>query len=77
MRCLEDQKMAHEIARLVDAKGGRTFYVGGFVRDALLGRENKDVDIVKSMVLPSGCWKKFWILWDSGWLLEKALVFLA
>lgn len=34
-----------EIAELVDEAGGRTFYVGGFVRDRLLGRDNKDVDI--------------------------------
>lgn len=40
-----DRSMAVEIARHVAAKGGHTYYVGGFVRDALLGRENKDVDI--------------------------------
>jgi tRNA nucleotidyltransferase (CCA-adding enzyme) len=38
-------QMAAEIAKLVDAAGGRTFFVGGFVRDRVLGRENKDIDI--------------------------------
>lgn len=45
MSHLEDQKMAREVARLVARQGGRTFYVGGYVRDGLLHRENKDVDI--------------------------------
>lgn len=40
-----DMQMASEIAKLVDAAGGRTFFVGGFVRDRVLGRENKDIDI--------------------------------
>ena len=43
--CERDRQMALEVARRVAEKGGRSFYVGGFVRDALLGRENKDVDI--------------------------------
>ncbi len=34
-----------EIAKLVKQKGGRVFYVGGYVRDKLLNRENKDIDI--------------------------------
>ena len=34
-----------QIAQLVKEKGGRTFYVGGYVRDKLLNIENKDVDI--------------------------------
>ncbi len=33
------------IAKLVKENGGRTFYVGGFVRDRIMGIENKDVDI--------------------------------
>ena len=37
--------MARRIALAVDRAGGRTFYVGGYVRDILMGRENKDVDI--------------------------------
>ena len=42
---MHDQDMALEIARRVARLGGRAYYVGGFVRDALLGRENKDVDM--------------------------------
>jgi len=44
--------MAWEVARLVAEKGGRTFYVGGFVRDALIHKENKDVDIEVHGITP-------------------------
>lgn len=37
--------IAEKIAEYVKADGGRTYYVGGFVRDRLLGLDNKDVDI--------------------------------
>ena len=45
MEHLKDQEMARKVARLVSEEGGRTFYVGGYVRDALIGKENKDIDI--------------------------------
>lgn len=34
-----------KIANKVKENGGGTYYVGGFVRDLLLGKENKDIDI--------------------------------
>ncbi len=37
--------MARRVAEAVDAAGGRTFYVGGFVRDRLLHQPNTDIDI--------------------------------
>lgn len=37
--------MARRVAEAVALEGGCTYYVGGFVRDRLLGRENKDIDI--------------------------------
>lgn len=37
--------MAREIAKSVDAHGGSCYFVGGYVRDKLLGKENKDIDI--------------------------------
>ena len=40
-----NMQMAHKIAQAVAAQGGRAYYVGGLVRDRLMGRENKDVDI--------------------------------
>jgi tRNA nucleotidyltransferase (CCA-adding enzyme) len=36
---------ARAIAETVAAEGGRALFVGGWVRDRLLGRESKDVDI--------------------------------
>lgn len=44
--------MAEKIARRVAQKGGRTFYVGGYVRDKLLGIDNKDIDIEIHGILP-------------------------
>ena len=40
-----DQNMAKRLAERVRAKGGTAYYVGGYVRDRLLGIENKDIDI--------------------------------
>ena len=38
-------EMARRVAEAVAREGGHTYYVGGFVRDRLLGRDNKDIDI--------------------------------
>ena len=40
-----DIVMARRVAEAVEGAGGRVYYVGGFVRDRLLGLDNKDVDI--------------------------------
>ena len=40
-----DLELAKSIAQKVCAEGGRTFFVGGFVRDRLMGRPSKDVDL--------------------------------
>ena len=40
-----NKNMARRVAKEVDKAGGRTFYVGGYVRDEILGLENKDIDI--------------------------------
>ncbi len=40
-----DYKTALEIARQVAEHSGAAFFVGGYVRDKLLGIENKDIDI--------------------------------
>lgn len=44
---MEDKNilMAKKIAAAAAQAGGRAYYVGGFVRDALLGKSSKDVDI--------------------------------
>ena len=48
----KDRNMAQEIARLVRQHGGRAYYVGGYVRDALLGQENKDIDMEVHGITP-------------------------
>ena len=42
---MTDLELAREIALRVRAEGGTAYFVGGYVRDLLLGRENKDIDI--------------------------------
>ena len=41
----KDINKIREIAQVVHAHGGKTYYIGGFVRDELLGLPNKDVDV--------------------------------
>ena len=50
---VRDMEAARAIARQAAALGGRAYYVGGFVRDRLLGRENTDVDIEVHGLTPS------------------------
>ena len=38
-------ELIHTLAAAVAEAGGRAYYLGGYVRDRLLGRENKDMDI--------------------------------
>ena len=41
----ESNKKLNNILSKLRKSGAKTFYVGGYVRDELLGKENKDIDI--------------------------------
>lgn len=49
--------MAHRVAEAVREAGGATYYVGGFVRDRLMGLDCKDVDIEVHGILPDALTK--------------------
>ena len=40
-----DREFVIELAKQVADLGGRAYYVGGYVRDKILGKPNKDIDI--------------------------------
>lgn len=48
----KDMDISKKIADEVNKCGGTVYYVGGYVRDSLLGRENKDIDIEVYGVTP-------------------------
>lgn len=48
-----DVALAQKVAQMVAAQGGTTYYIGGYVRDRLRGRENKDVDIEVHGITPA------------------------
>lgn len=41
----QDKEFVIDLAKQVAALHGRTYYVGGYVRDKILGKPNKDIDI--------------------------------
>ena len=45
MNRISDIEIVNRLGLAVRDAGGRAFFVGGFVRDGLLGRDNKDIDI--------------------------------
>ncbi len=47
-----DEKRVKEIARKAGEAGGRAYYVGGFVRDRLLGLPTKDIDVEIHGIFP-------------------------
>ena len=49
----ENISVAEKLSELAAEKGGTCYYVGGFVRDRLLGIENKDIDIEVHGIEPS------------------------
>ena len=40
-----DPEIAKIIAEQAALNGGRAYYVGGYVRDGIMGKENNDIDI--------------------------------
>lgn len=69
---LRDKCMARDIAKRVDKQGGRTFYVGGYVRDEILHKSSKDVDIEVHGVTPD---ELKGILMDLGQLRTQGASF--
>ena len=49
---MTDAEIAVSLARLAEDAGGRAFFVGGCVRDRLLGIESKDIDIEVHAITP-------------------------
>ncbi len=50
---MDDLQLVALISEKVDAVGGKCYYVGGCVRDKLLGVKSKDIDVEVHGVLPS------------------------
>ncbi len=46
-------EMAHRLAAEAAKEGGRVYFVGGYVRDVVAHRENKDVDVEVHGLLPA------------------------
>lgn len=44
--------MSEKIAQAVASSGGQVFYVGGYLRDKILGRHSKDIDIEVHGITP-------------------------
>ncbi|MCQ2420047.1 MAG: tRNA nucleotidyltransferase [Clostridia bacterium] len=69
---MDEWKLTMEIAARVEAAGGRAYLVGGFVRDRLLGKSSKDLDIEVHGITPAALRG---ILSELGEVFEKGVSF--
>ena len=67
-----DLLLARQLAEAVAEAGGRAYFVGGYVRDALLGADCKDIDIEVYGISPETLRA---LLADLGEVLEKGAAF--
>ena len=49
---MDDKAFVEKLAADIASNGGRAYYVGGYVRDQILQRENKDIDIEVHGITP-------------------------
>jgi tRNA nucleotidyltransferase (CCA-adding enzyme) len=56
MTAAGERTIAERIAKLAADAGGRAYYVGGCVRDVLMGRESKDLDVEVHGLKPAVLW---------------------
>ena len=69
---MTDIEAARRVAELAENAGGKAYFVGGYVRDRLLGRESKDIDIELHGLPPQ---KAEEVLRQAGTLLEHGRSF--
>ena len=69
---MNDKQLAIEIARAVKNAGGRAFFVGGYVRDMLMGTDCKDIDIEVYSLEPA---RLRALLADFGEVYDKGAAF--
>lgn len=69
---LNDKILALKIAEKVRAAGGRAFFVGGYVRDMLMGTDSKDIDVEVYGIAPDDLRA---ILSDLGEPYDKGAAF--
>ena len=72
MKNLTDRELARAIAEDVAAAGGRVYFVGGIVRDEMMGVRSKDVDVEVYGVSPARLRE---ILSRHGTVLDKGASF--
>ncbi|MBQ4088569.1 MAG: HD domain-containing protein [Clostridia bacterium] len=69
---MNDEILAKKIAEAVSSAGGRAFFVGGYVRDMLMGIDCKDIDIEVYGIEPARLRE---LLTDFGEVYDKGAAF--
>ena len=69
---MREMEIARRLAEAVAQAGGRAYFVGGYVRDRLLGRDTKDIDVEVYGISP-GCLRA--MLAEQGRVFEKGASF--
>ena len=68
----DDIALARAIAQKAQSLGGRAYFVGGYVRDAALGVQSKDVDLEVYGLAPEAL---FALMGEFGEAYDKGAAF--